>query len=97
MPEFLRSGARINLLVGNVAAKVMMAATAHLRLFAVLTARAIIMLLQSRARFGSKKRRSNVLRQKSLFHMAMLEATEGCSKLKRSVDMTSSGKNGLNN
>ena len=37
----LSSSARINLLAGNVAVKAMMAATAHLRLFAVLTARAI--------------------------------------------------------
>ena len=32
----------------------------------------------------------------SLFGIKQNRSTEGCSKLKRSVDMTSSGKNGLN-
>ena len=32
----------------------------------------------------------------SMSHVKQNRSTEGCSKLKRSVDMTSSGKNGLN-
>ena len=53
--------------------------------------------------FGVK----NVVFEQKLFHLSKLlvfyrntfkqnRSTEGCSKLKRSVDMTTSGKNGLN-
>ena len=34
--------------------------------------------------------------RRTVFHKEQNRSTEGCSKLKRSVDMTSSGKNGLN-
>ena len=42
--------------------------------------------------------RIEIIREKPYLkhHANQNRSTEGCSKLKRSVDMTSSGKNGLN-
>ena len=53
-----RNGVKIRLLVGNVAAKAMMAANAPRRHLAVLTARATITLHRSRALCGFKKKKS---------------------------------------
>ena len=47
-----------------------MVVTAPQRLSAVVTARATISLLRSRALFGFRRRKSNALRQRSLFHTA---------------------------
>ena len=62
-----RNGVKIRLLVGNVAAKAMMAANAPRRHLAVLTARATITLHRSRAQFGFKKKKSNALRQRDVY------------------------------